>query len=72
MERRIDFKFFESYNFSIRLWIDRMGQKNFGTMNILMYPKLVRKFYKNLKRDAYGVASTVKEDQIEVSEDGLA
>ena len=70
--RRIDFDFFESYNFSIRTWIDRMGWKDFCKMNIPMYPKLVRKFYENLQRDKYGIVSTVKGVQVDVSEDSLA
>ena len=72
MERRIDFDFFESYHFSIGIWIDRMGWKEFCKMNIPMYPKLVRKFYENLKRDGSGVVSTVKGVQVKISEDNLA
>ena len=60
MGRRVDFDFFESCNFSIRTWIDRMGWRNFCTMDILMYPKLVREFYENLKRGFPEIASTVK------------
>ena len=59
-------------HFSIGLWLERMGWKNFYCLNIPMYPRLVREFYANLRRGADDVATTIKGIHFEVSKNILA
>ena len=72
MGRRIDFGFFEKYNFSIDSRLENMGWKNFCSMNIPMYPKLVREYYENMRRGVDGLVTTVKGISFEIFESILA
>ena len=60
MGRKINFGFFQKYKFPMSRWIEAMGWKNFCTIDLTMYPNLMREFYKNLKRGSREIASTIK------------
>ena len=72
MERKIDFNFFESYGFLVGQWIKTMGWKSFCSLDVPMYPHLVREFYANLRRGPSEIVSSVKGVQFEISEDRFA
>ena len=46
-----------------------MGWKDFCTIDLPMYPNLVREFYENLKRGSGEIASTVKGVEFDLTEE---
>ena len=71
MGRKIDFGFFDKYNFPMSRWTEEMGWKNFCTIDLPMSPHLVREFYENLKRGSREIASTVKRIEFDLTEERI-
>lgn len=66
--RKNSFEFLENEYFKIGNQIRSQGWKKFCTLEVLIYPKLVRSFFENLRFGAETIESTIEDTLIVIDE----
>ena len=66
--RLVYFNFLEQENFSIDQWIKNQGWKRFCSLDLPVYPNLVRAFFENIRLESSQIFSTVKGVDLVVDE----